>query len=1074
VASRASSDVVVRFVGDTGDLTKGLDGLKGRFTGVATSMQGIAQAGAVVGAISFFGNAIQEAREAERVGRKTEAVIKSTGGVAKVTAGHVSELSGQMSELAGVDDEVIQQGNNVLLTFKGIRNEVGQGNDIFDQAAKASLDMSASLDKTGDSGADMQASVIRVGKALNDPIKGMTALAKVGVTFTEQQKAQVTALVESGDVMGAQKIILRELQSEFGGMAEASADATGKAAVSWGNFAETVGQRVMPAVNAVSNWALGTGLPALGDVAETVGDVVTPAFRTLVSAGAGVVDMWQDLSGPVQSSIIALAAWQLVGDRVTGVFGRMGGATRGFGDDVRVAMGAFDVNRVTGAFMAMEERIPVVGRMGAAFRDTAGTTMALGQAMGGMTGHMASFGAAAKGVGSAGMVGLRAAGGSLVSFLGGPWGLAFAGATLLIGLFANKSNQAAKIQEDLAAAGKTVAKALAEQNGVINKGVRESAAKVLSDKEMLKTAREMGIPLSYVTEALLGNETAMRKVNGAAEEWAVAQAKSGENSGVTAGKYALMTTGLVALRDSQQGSTEALLLEAEAARKSSDAYGAHTTATQESRTSSEQMASILDGLGIQVDEDTASFSQLRQAIEGLTNAQTNAIDSEESFHAALDGVTASVQANGTTLDINTAAGRANRDAVEEAATASRNYMLTQIESGVPMAVALEAHRQRIIALQEETTKVFGANSGANTLIDTYARVPDEVITAISTKGYEETAAKLANLHGGQRLLAEGLADTPANRKALQIYQYATGGEVRGPGGPTQDRIPAMLSNGEFVQRADATAYYGPGFMHALNAKRIPREALPGYAGGGLVAPFPVDVSKTKIPDPGAFRPVPGGASITQLQQFALAQRGKLYQWGATGPNTWDCSGLVGALWALVHGKNPYQRHMTTAGMGAGRYGMKPGPGKVTVYLGPGHTAANVAGLHAEAYGGNGVPLAIGRVGTSLGFYNQILHMARGGLVRLKNDPEARQQSFLERGWPEPAARVGMFKDGGWLMPGQLAYNETRKPEAVLNQDQLKALSKPSVHKTMNVNLHVANRPVDVMAQLRRAEMMAGF
>lgn len=67
--------------------------------------------------------------------------------------------------------------------------------------------------------------------------------------------------------------------------------------------------------------------------------------------------------------------------------------------------------------------------------------------------------------------------------------------------------------------------------------------------------------------------------------------------------------------------------------------------------------------------------------------------------------------------------------------------------------------------------------------------------------------------------------------------YASGGYVRGPGTGTSDSILARLSDGEFVQRAAATAYYGPRFMSALNNLQIPREILMGLAGfanGGLV------------------------------------------------------------------------------------------------------------------------------------------------------------------------------------------------------------------------------------------------
>lgn len=1051
MASRASSDVVVRFIGDTGNLSRGLDGLQGRFTGVATSLKGIASAGAVVGAISFFKGAIDEAREAERVTRKTEQVIKSTGGQAKVTAGHIGELSGKMSELAGVDDEVIQQGANVLATFTKVRNEVGGGNDVFDQAAKVSLDMAAALDKTGDSGAAMQENAIRIGKALNDPINGMTALTKVGVTFTDQQRTQVRALVESGDVLGAQKIILRELQTEFGGMAEASADSMGKAEVSWGNFAESVGQKVLPAVNAVSDWALSTGIPVLGRWADTVGDVVEPAFQALATTGRGLVGVWQDMPGPIQSGVIALAAWQVIGDKVTGMFSQLGGGAKGFGDDVRTAMGAFDVGRVQGTLMALEERIPVLGQMGQAFRDSAGAGLALSNTMPGLQGGMLQFGSVVKGTTVAALTGLRSAAGGLISFLGGPWGLAFAGAAVALGFLAQKSAEAKAEQEKFYDVGKRIADIMRKQTDATREKTRAQVVQEAADSGLLDKAKKLGISLPMLTDALMGNKDALREVEAATNRARdAAQSKDDADGNVVSGLMELTggsenATDAVdgfsnALHSAVQGNEETARttkLTAEALGRAADSGSKYAVVGSTLVTSTDLMKAAIESAGLEYDASAGSVDQLRQAIEALTTAQTMQMDTLEGYEASLDNLDASVLENKNTLDIHTEAGRANRDALEEVATKSRDLMLADIEAGVPMNEALQRHNDRIAALHTEATATFGANSEANTLIDTYGKVPDNVVTAITTQGLEAAQAAMDKLSAGQFLLANAMPITPANTRAVlqeRNSRYADGGRVGGAGGPRQDNVAAWLSPGEVVENNEAGDYYGRDFLLALNARKIPREHLPiqGFAGGGMVWPFQVDLSKTKIPDPAAF---PGGASIGALQGFARAQTGKRYLWGATGPTNWDCSGLVGAIWALAHGKNPYQRYMTTASMGVGRYDMKPGRGPVTVYLGPGHTAANIGGLHAEAYGGNGTELAIGHVGTPLSYYNQVMHMAKGGLAQLKNDPDARRESFLERGWPEPA-RVGMFKDGGWLKPGHFAYNETSKPELVSNQDQL--------------------------------------
>ena len=99
---------------------------------------GAAGVGALVATVKI---GIGEFAQAQKVAAQTNAVIKSTGGVAKVSADHVDDLAGKLMKKSGVDDEAIASGENLLLTFTNIRNEVGKGNDIFDQTTKAALDM---------------------------------------------------------------------------------------------------------------------------------------------------------------------------------------------------------------------------------------------------------------------------------------------------------------------------------------------------------------------------------------------------------------------------------------------------------------------------------------------------------------------------------------------------------------------------------------------------------------------------------------------------------------------------------------------------------------------------------------------------------------------------------------------------------------------------------------------------------------------------------------------------------------------------------------------------------------------
>lgn len=182
----------------------------------------------------------------EALNAQTEAALKSTGAAAWVARSDIENLAGGIEKLTGIEAETVQAGENLLLTFTNIQNKAGDGNNIFERATQVMTDMSVAL------GQDTTASAIQLGKALNDPVKGVTALQKVGVSFTESQKATITKMVETGDVLGAQKVILAELNKEFGGSAEAFGTTlpgqVAKLKNSFGDLMEPLVQKAIPAL----------------------------------------------------------------------------------------------------------------------------------------------------------------------------------------------------------------------------------------------------------------------------------------------------------------------------------------------------------------------------------------------------------------------------------------------------------------------------------------------------------------------------------------------------------------------------------------------------------------------------------------------------------------------------------------------------------------------------------------------------------------------------------------------------------------------------------------------------------
>jgi len=195
---------------------------------------GNTMAGLALGGAAIF--SVNEFEEAEAGMRATEAVIRSTGNAAEVSAEQQAKYVDELSRMAGVDDDVVNAGANMLRTFTEIKGE------------NFGLALGASLDYAAFKGQDLATSAEMVGKALNNPLTGMTKLAKAGVVFNDEQKETIKNFMEVGDVASAQKVILDELEKEYGGQAEAAATASGRMKVAFGEAGEAAGEVLAPAL----------------------------------------------------------------------------------------------------------------------------------------------------------------------------------------------------------------------------------------------------------------------------------------------------------------------------------------------------------------------------------------------------------------------------------------------------------------------------------------------------------------------------------------------------------------------------------------------------------------------------------------------------------------------------------------------------------------------------------------------------------------------------------------------------------------------------------------------------------
>jgi len=278
-ADDRASGVVKGLTGSLGGLGKIVSG--GLMAGLAVATAGIVALGA---GTSF---AVGEAMEAQAVQAQLGAVLRSTGGIAGVSTDMANELAESYSRLTGQSDEAILSSENLLLTFTNI------GKDIFPEVTSLTLDLAQALKM------DLGSASIMLGKAMNEPVMGVTALRRAGVQLSEQQGELVESFMAVGDVASAQTIILEELRREVGGSAEA--------------FGKTFPGMLQIFKNEIDNTGEAVGmmfLPVLTDLFEMLSGPLLSAMQWVRDAAAELGERYALFTMNLEAGVNPISAFR--------------------------------------------------------------------------------------------------------------------------------------------------------------------------------------------------------------------------------------------------------------------------------------------------------------------------------------------------------------------------------------------------------------------------------------------------------------------------------------------------------------------------------------------------------------------------------------------------------------------------------------------------------------------------------------------------------------------------------------------------------------------------------------------
>ena len=278
MASKAIGFLNFKFGADLGGFEKAMKKAQKKLSKFGKSVEKTGKnlsTGLTLPLLALGAASIKAFDEQEKAIAQVEAGLKSTGNTVGFTSEKLQEMAADLQKTTLFGDEEILKGATAqLLTFTNITGEQ------FKKTQAVALDLATRLD------GDLKSASIMLGKALNDPVANLSALSRAGIQFSEEQKATVKSMVETNDLAGAQTLILAELEKQYGGSAEAAAQA-GLGPITQlknqlSDLSEQIGARLIPFVKQFTTWLVGLA-EKFDNLSESQKDTIVK-FALIVAA----------------------------------------------------------------------------------------------------------------------------------------------------------------------------------------------------------------------------------------------------------------------------------------------------------------------------------------------------------------------------------------------------------------------------------------------------------------------------------------------------------------------------------------------------------------------------------------------------------------------------------------------------------------------------------------------------------------------------------------------------------------------------------------------------------------------
>lgn len=325
------------------------------------AVAGLQAAFGTLGVGLFAKSAAQDAVSLQRATAGLTAELSVNGATAGVTAAEIDRLATSIQKSDAIYAGATKQAAGLLLTYNTIKNVAGAGNDIFSRTLQVAADLSNVAPQVG----SITQAVTTLGKALEDPEAGFMALKRAGIALDAQLQTQIKTLQDNGDLLGAQKALLDDLERRYSaaGKAIAAADPFQQFNVSLTEFKTKIGQDLLPALSVI----LKGFSDILGVVEQLPGPVraLAEAFIAVTLVAAPLLKVKQILDAMTASEGEATAATTALSTSFTLLGVAIAGVAIGdvVGNKINQALAGpqQDVGQLAKSFEALGQSGTIVG-----------------------------------------------------------------------------------------------------------------------------------------------------------------------------------------------------------------------------------------------------------------------------------------------------------------------------------------------------------------------------------------------------------------------------------------------------------------------------------------------------------------------------------------------------------------------------------------------------------------------------------------------------------------------------------------------------------------------------------------